>query len=191
MEIDDIAQTVVDALRRSTRSHDGHSAARRQHCHSLTVDHPVALPAIGQLLHSELVAFLEGLHLLDHPQPPPLLLPHQHREHTAPVVKDIGCTLKFSHFAGDVLQLETDDLGSWVEIEEIAGYATSLVRVEDQHFGVTGRLVVGGQGVNDRRVERLEESVDMDGEKNLFAITMAYEVDSVVHGLHLHYIVDF
>lgn len=76
VKIDDIAQTVVDALRGPTRCHDGHSAARRQHCHSLTVDHPVAQPPIGQLLHLELVALLEGLHLLYQSQPSPLLLPN-------------------------------------------------------------------------------------------------------------------
>lgn len=67
-------------------------------------------------------------------------------------MKNLSCALKFSHFASDVLQFETDDLGGWVEIEEIAGYAASLMRVEDEYLGVGGRLVVGGQGVNDGRV---------------------------------------
>lgn len=64
MEIDDVAETVVDALR-GPRRHDGDSAARGQHCHSLTVDHLIAQLAITHLLHSELVALLEGLDLLD------------------------------------------------------------------------------------------------------------------------------
>lgn len=64
VEIDDIPKTVVDALRGPTCRHDGHSTSGRQHCYSLTVDRLIALPAIGQLLHSELVALLEGLYLL-------------------------------------------------------------------------------------------------------------------------------
>ena len=87
VEVDDIAQTLVDALSNTARWEESDAAARSQHCHAFTEDHPFCETSIRQLLYLELVAVLERFVLFDYAQPAFLLLPYEQREEGASLVE--------------------------------------------------------------------------------------------------------
>lgn len=89
-----------------------------------------------------------------------------------------------------MLQFEGETIGEDVVVEELIGHICPLVRVKNEHFGIGGRLVLGGDWIDERRdLVGLEEAVDVDGVENFFSVLVADEVDGVVHYLDLLHLV--